>query len=134
MLKTAIKFLKIIHIAFCTGIIIMYLIFGFDALKSLYFPDLNSSNFVYVLIPIAAYILSDFLFKLELKKIEPLQGLNKKFVIYQTASIFRWTVLEIAAFLILFLYPRFIILGVFIIIYMMYLRPSNAEFKEHNKL
>ncbi|MDQ6472370.1 MFS transporter [Flavobacterium sp. LHD-80] len=119
-----IKVLQIIHLAICAGTIIAYYILGDLSIEKLRIPVIDSSSAVYVLIPVLAFVFSSFLFKSQLKQINPKLKLEEKFPIYQTASILRWAVLEGAAFLILILKPDFILFGILILIYLIFLRPT----------
>ena len=123
-----IKTLQIIHLAVCAGTILAYFLLGelsIEKLKNI--PVIDSSSIVYVFIPILAFVLSTFLFKSQLKQIDPKLKTEDKLPIYQTASIMRWAVLEGAAFLILFLKPDFILFGILIIIYLIFLRPTEER-------
>ncbi|MTH16505.1 MFS transporter [Flavobacterium sp. LC2016-01] len=119
-----IKTLQIIHLAICAGTIIAYYIIGDLSIEKLRIPSIDTSSAVYILIPVLAFVLSSFLFKSQLKQINPKLKLEEKFPIYQTASILRWAVLEGAAFLILILKPDFILFGILILIYLIFLRPT----------
>ena len=123
-----IKTLQIIHLAVCAGTILVYFFLGelsIEKLKNI--PSIDSSSIVYVFIPVLAFVLSTFLFKSQLKQIDPKLRTEDKLPVYQTASIMRWTVLEGAAFLILFLKPDFILFGLLIIIYLIFLRPTEER-------
>lgn len=119
-----IKTLQIIHLGVCAGTIVAYYILGDISIEKLQIPAIDSSSVIYVLIPVFAFVLSSFLFKSQLKQINPKLKLEEKFPIYQTASIMRWAVLEGAAFLILILKPDFILFGILILIYLIFLRPT----------
>lgn len=123
-----IKTLQIIHLAVCAGTILVYFFLGelsIEKLKNI--PSIDSSSIVYVFIPVLAFVLSTFLFKSQLKQIDPKLRTEDKLPVYQTASIMRWAVLEGAAFLILFLKPDFILFGILIIIYLIFLRPTEER-------
>lgn len=123
-----IKTLQIIHLAVCAGTILAYFLLGelsIEKLKNI--PVIDSSSIVYIFIPILAFVLSTFLFKSQLKQIDPKLKTEDKLPVYQTASIMRWAVLEGAAFLILFLKPDFILFGILIIIYLIFLRPTAEK-------
>ena len=123
-----IKTLQIIHLAVCAETILAYFFLGelsIEKLKNI--PVIDSSSIVYVFIPILAFVLSTFLFKSQLKQIDPKLKTEDKLPVYQTASIMRWAVLEGAAFLILFLKPDFILFGILIIIYLIFLRPTEER-------
>ncbi|HLW31658.1 MAG TPA: hypothetical protein VKX40_05315 [Aequorivita sp.] len=47
----------------------------------------------------------------------------------QTASILRWAILQGVAFVILFLAPEHLIFGLFLILIIMFLRPTAARVK-----
>ena len=120
--------MQIIHLAVCAGTILVYFFLGelsIEKLKNI--PSIDSSSIAYVFIPILAFVLSAFLFKSQLKQIDPKLKTEDKLPVYQTASIMRWTVLEGAAFLILFLKPDFILFGILIIIYLIFLRPTEER-------
>lgn len=123
-----IKTLQIIHLAVCAGTILVYFFVGeltIEKLKNI--PTIDSTSALYVCIPVFAFVLSTFLFKSQLKQIDPKLKLEDKLPIYQAASIMRWAVLEGAAFLILFLKPDFILFGILIIIYLIFLRPTEER-------
>ncbi|SFD12762.1 MFS transporter [Flavobacterium phragmitis] len=122
-----IKTLQIIHLAICAGTLAAYFFLIDFSLKTLEIPNIDSSSAIYLLIPVLAYISSTFLFKSQLKQIDPKLKLEEKMPIYQSASIMRWAVLEGAAFLILFLKPEFILFGILIIIYLIFLRPTEER-------
>lgn len=120
-----IKTLQIIHLAICAGTILAYFFVGEISLETLKIPTIDSSSIVYALIPVFAFVLSTFLFKSQLKQIDPKLKLEDKLPIYQVASIMRWAVLEGAAFILLFFKPDFILFGILIIIYLIFLRPTE---------
>ncbi|WP_281234994.1 MFS transporter [Flavobacterium gelatinilyticum] len=120
-----IKTLQIIHLAICAGTILAYFLLGEISVEKLSIPTIDSSSVVYVAIPVLAFVLSGILFKTQLKQIDPKLKLEDKLPIYQAASIMRWAILEGAAFLILFLKPEFILFGILIIIYLVFLRPTE---------
>ena len=122
-----IKALQIIHLAICAGAIIAYCIMGDLSLEKLNIPAIDSSSILYLAIPVLAFVLSSILFKAQLKQIDPKLKLEDKLPVYQAASIMRWAVLEGAAFLILFVKPEFIIFGILILIYLLFLRPTEER-------
>ncbi|WP_343589008.1 MFS transporter [Flavobacterium sp.] len=122
-----IRTLQIIHFGICAGTIIAYFIIGDLSLEKLHFPIIDSASIIYLAIPVLAFVLSSILFKAQLKQIDPKLKLENKLPIYQTASIMRWAVLEGAAFIILFLNPDFIIFGIFLIVYLLFLRPTEER-------
>ncbi|QSW90316.1 MULTISPECIES: MFS transporter [Flavobacterium] len=122
-----IKALQLIHFGVCAGTVIIYLIVGDFSIQKLSIPPIDSSSAVYVAIPVLAFVLSSVLFKTQLKQIDPKLKLEDKLPVYQTASIMRWAILEGAAFLILFLKPDFVLFGILIIIYLLFLRPTEER-------
>lgn len=122
-----IKTLQIIHLAICAGIVVVYFMLGNLSIESLTITSIDSSEIVYVLIPILAFILSNFLFKSQLKQANLKLNLEENLPIYQTASIIRWAILEGAAFVILFVSPKFQLLGILLIVYLAFLRPTEER-------
>jgi len=123
-----IKTLQIIHFALCAGLIVAYFVIGEISVEKLKkIPTIDSSSIVYAIIPLLAFILSSFLFKSQLKQVDPKLKLEDKLPFYQTASIIRWAILEVAAFILLILKPDFLIFGILIIIYLIFLRPTEEK-------
>ena len=121
-----IRSLQIIHLAICGGVIITYFMIGkisIEGLKKI--TQINSSEFIYLTIPIAAYILGNFIYKSQLKQADPKAKPEDQLGIYQTASIIRWAILEAVAFFILFSKPEYIALGILVIAYLLFLRPTE---------
>jgi len=123
-----IKTLQIIHFALCAGLIVAYFVIGEISVEKLKkIPTIDSSSIVFAIIPLLAFILSSFLFKSQLKQVDPKLKLEDKLPVYQTASIIRWAILEVAAFILLILKPDFLIFGILIIIYLIFLRPTEEK-------
>ena len=122
-----IKVLQIIHLGICAGTIVAYLFVGDFSVEILNVPSIDSSDLIYFAIPILALFLSNFLFKSQLKQVNPKLKPEDNLPIYQTASIIRWSVLEAAALLILFLKPELLVLGILMIIYLVSLRPTEDK-------
>ena len=122
-----IKVLQIIHLGICAGTIVAYLFVGDFSVEILNVPSIDSSDLIYFAIPILALFLSNFLFKSQLKQVNPKLKPEDNLPIYQTASIIRWSVLESAALLILFLKPELLVLGILMIIYLVSLRPTEDK-------
>ncbi len=124
------KTIKIIHFAICIGVIIAYFIVGnITSLESLKIPSIDSSSMVYVLIVVSSVFLSNFLYKSQVNNVDKKLKLEEKIPFYQTATIIRLAILEGVAFVILFLKPDFLLLGFLIILYMIYLRPTESQFR-----
>lgn len=122
-----IKVLQIIHLGICAGTIVAYLFVGDFSVEILNVPSIDSSDLIYFAIPILAFFLSNFLFKSQLKQVNTKLKPEDNLPIYQTASIIRWSVLEAAALLILFLKQELLVLGILMIIYLVSLRPTEDK-------
>lgn len=122
-----IKVLQIIHLGICAGTIVAYLFVGDFSIEILNVPSIDSSDLIYFAIPILALFLSNFLFKSQLKQADTKLKPEDNLPIYQTASIIRWSVLEAAALLILFLKQELLVLGILMIIYLVSLRPTEDK-------
>jgi hypothetical protein len=123
-----IKTLQIIHLALCAGLIVAYFVIGeisVEKLKTI--PTIDSSSIVFAIIPFLAIIMANFLFKSQLKQVDQNLKLEDKLPVYQTASIIRWAILEGVSFIILILKPDFLIFGILVIIYLIFLRPTEEK-------
>jgi len=123
-----IKTLQIIHFALCAGLIVAYFVIGeisVEKLKTI--PIIDSSSIVFAIIPFLAIIMANFVFKSQLKQVDRNLKLEDKLPVYQTASIIRWAILEGVAFIILILKPDFLIFGILVIIYLIFLRPTEEK-------
>ncbi len=121
--------LKIIHIAICAGVLLIYIFLGNLSLDIFDFPSIGSSSSALLFIPVAAFAIGNIVFRAKLKEAVKNLSLEENFGVYQTASIIRWAILEGAAFIILFLAPEFVLFGLLIIVYMIFLRPSEEQMK-----
>lgn len=129
-MEQQLKVFKIIHLALIAGLILAYYFLGdLGNLTELTFPTVNSENYIYLFIPIAAFIVSNLLFKHFVSKIDNNLSVQQKLVSYQSASIIRWAILEGAAFLILLIYPEFLLFGILLIVYLALLIPTEARIK-----
>ena len=120
-----IKVLQIIHLAICAGTVIAYLFIGQLSIESLKVEFIDSSDLIYSAIPILAFFVSNFLFQSQLKHVDVKLKPEENLPIYQTASIVRWAILEASALIILFLKQDLLILGILIIVYLVFLRPTE---------
>ena len=120
-----IKVLQIIHLAICAGTVIAYLFIGHLSIESLKIEFITSSDLIYFAIPISAFFVSNFLFQSQLKQVDVKLKPEENLPIYQTASIIRWAILEGSALFILFLKQDLLILGILIIVYLLFLRPTE---------
>lgn len=90
-------------------------------------PTIDSNSIIYVLIPVLAIVLSNFMFKNMISKIDSNLSLEIKMGTYQSSSIVRWAILEGAALVLLFLKPEFFIFGIVIIVYLLTIRPTEDK-------
>ena len=125
-----IKSLKIIHIAICSGVIFAYIFAGEISIEKLKIPKIDKDSIVFLAIPIIAFITSNVIFKSLVNKVDKKLKNEENLSIYQTASIARWAILEGLAFVILFLKPEFMIFGVLLIVYLLFLHPTEDKIKE----
>ena len=133
-MEQQLKIFKIIHLTIIAGLILAYYFLGdLGNLTDLTFPTVNSKNYIYLFIPITAFIVSNLLFKHFVSKIDNNLSVQQKLVSYQTASIIRWAILEGAAFLILLIYPEFLLFGILLIVYLALLIPTEARIKRDLK-
>ncbi|WP_426090478.1 MFS transporter [Flavobacterium sp. DSR3-2] len=120
-----IKVLQIIHLAISAGTVIAYLFIGQLSIESLKIEFIDSSDLIYFAIPILAFFVSNFLFQSQLKQVDVKLKPEDNLPIYQTASIIRWAILEGSALFFLFLKQDLLILGILIIVYLLFLRPTE---------
>ncbi len=128
-MEEKLKVTKMIHIDLCSGLVIAYIFIGDVTSISFNMPALSQSNIIYVLIPIIAYIFSNFMFKTQLKAADKTLKPEANMAVYQTASIVRWAILEGAAFLILLLNKDFVLFGILIILYLALIHPTEDRVK-----
>ena len=129
-MKEKMKTIKTIHIALVLGITMAYFILGnMQTLDFLKIPKMESSMFIYLLMPLASIILGNFLYKQQLKNANANLALEEKMGYYQTASLIRWAMIEGAAFFILLVKNELLIIGLILILYMVFLKPSEEAMK-----
>jgi len=129
------KSIKIIHIGLVMGLTAAYFFIGeLEKLEFLSIPEIEGNAYLYLVIPLLAIFLGNMLYRQQLKSADKALPLEKKFGIYQTASIIRWAVLEMVAFIILFLKKELILIGILLIVYMLWLRPSEEGMKRDFQL
>lgn len=130
-MQEKIKTLKIIHLALCSGLIVAYVVLGkITSLDALKLPEIDNNSIVYLLIPFMAFSVSNVLFKLQLKKVNPKVSIEENLPVYQTACIMRWAILEGAAFMLLILKKEFIVFGILSIVYLLLLHPTGDKIKK----
>ena len=131
-MKDQLKALKIIHLALCASVISAYIFMtNLESIKTIFNVSIDSTeDYIFILLPIAAFIIGNFIFKFMLKSVDKKTSEASVFNNFQTASIVRWAVLEGTAFIVLFMKPEFIISGIVIIIYLFLLMPTEEKFKK----
>ena len=129
-MKAQLKVFRIIHLALVAGLLVAYFVLGnLSDFSQLKLPTLNNDNMIYLAIPIAAFIISNLMFKMLVSKIDNALSLKEKIVPYQSASIVRYAIIEGAAFLILILKPELIVFGLLLIVYLALLMPTEQRIK-----
>ena len=129
-MKAQLKVFRIIHLALVAGLLVAYFVLGnLSDFSQLKLPTLNNDNMIYLAIPIAAFIISNLMFKMLISKIDNALSLKEKIVPYQSASIVRYAIIEGAAFLILILKPELIVFGLLLIVYLALLMPTEQRIK-----
>ena len=123
------KTLQIIHLSICAGVILGYVILGDFSPEVLQMPIVDSNSIIYAIIPLIAFVFSDFIFRSQINKIDAKVSFDEQFPMYQTASIVRWAILEGAAFVLLILKKDFILFGILLIVYLLLLFPSEFKVK-----
>ncbi|MEO1486864.1 MAG: MFS transporter [Bacteroidota bacterium] len=122
--------LKTIHFALCTGAALVYVLLGeVYKMDFLNLPEIDTTALIYLTIPFSAFLAGNFIYKNILKKVDPKMPMEFRIGTYQTAVIVRLAILEGAAFAILFLKKELLLIGLFLIVYMAFLRPSEDAMK-----
>ncbi|WP_375241789.1 MFS transporter [Lacinutrix sp.] len=131
-MKDQLKALKIIHLALSASVVSAYIFMtNLESIKTIFNVSIDSTeDYIFILLPIAAFIIGNFIFKFMLKSVDKKTSEASVFNSFQTASIARWAVLEGTAFIVLFMKPEFIISGIVIIIYLFLLMPTEEKFKK----
>ncbi|MEL7268605.1 MAG: MFS transporter [Bacteroidota bacterium] len=122
--------IKTIHFALCTGAALVYFLLGeVYKLDFLDLPEIDTTTLIYLIVPFSALFASNFMYKNILRKVDPKLPMESRIGTYQTAVIVRLAILEGAAFAILFLKKELLVIGLFLVIYMAFLRPSEDAMK-----
>lgn len=121
------KTLRIIHFGFCAGLILLYVLVGDLSLEKLDWSDADITSAVLALVPIAAVLAANLLFRSQMKKTDPKAAAESNMAVYQVASLIRWGVLEGAAFLLLIVSPDMLLPGVLLIAYLILLMPTESR-------
>jgi len=121
-----VKLMQVIHIALVIGVSLIYFVLGNVMNNVFNFNEFNISSIPFLTIPIIAVFAGNFMFKNVIKTIKE-ASLQHKLVTYQTASIIRWAILEGASMIILLIKPDLILIGICLIFYMAFLRPTKEK-------
>ena len=133
-MQDQLKVFKIIHLALVVGLIVAYFFLGnISALSQLKLPTLDNASMIYLILPVAAFLISNLMFRLLVSKIDNTLSLKEKIVPYQSASIVRYAIIEGTAFFILIIKPDFIIFGILLIVYLALLMPTEQRIKRDLK-
>ena len=131
-MKEKLQILKIIHIAICLGVIVLCsILIDTTNLSTL---KLDLFSLIFISVPISFIFIGNQLYKSTLKNTDKSLSIEDKVPSYQQASIIRWAILEGAVFFCL-IYSliqqnNFSIIGILLISYIIYLRPSEYQMKK----
>lgn len=120
-----VKILKIIHLSLLTSVTVAYFILG--DIFNLTMPKLEGDNLYYTFIPAIAVLISNFIYKKAISKIDKKIDTQQKLAQYQFASIMRWVILQAGAFLILILKPELLVFGLLLLLYLLLVRPTEQK-------
>ena len=130
-MEEKLKPLKTIHIGLCLGVALIYFLIGdLQHLDFLNVPEVDTTTYIFLFIPVAAIFLGKMLYRQLIKTADKKLPLESHVGVYQTALLIRWGMLEGAALLLLFLKKELLLIGLFLIIYMMFLWPSADRMKK----
>nr|WP_298996189.1 MFS transporter [uncultured Allomuricauda sp.] len=119
------KPIKIVHIGLCVGITFAYFFLGeLQTLEFMNVPKIDVNTLIYLFLGVSAIFLGNIVYRQQLKAVDSKLKMEERVSAYQTACIIRWAILEGAAFLILFLKKELLIIGLFLILYMIFTKPS----------
>jgi hypothetical protein len=129
-MKENFKILKTMHLFLVAGLAMAYFLIGdLESMNFLEYKEIAASNFIYIVVPIIAIILGNYLYKDQLKNVDKRLKLAEKIGTYQTASLIRLATIEGAAFFILLYNTEFILIGMLLILYLLFLKPSEQKMK-----
>jgi hypothetical protein len=129
-MKEKFKIIKTMHLFLVAGLAIAYFLIGdLESMNFLEYKEIDASNFIYIVVPIIAIILGNYLYKDQLKNVDKRLKLAEKIGTYQTASLIRWAIIEGAAFFILLYNTEFVLIGMLLILYLLFLKPSEQKMK-----
>jgi len=127
-MKEKFQVIKTIHLFLVSGVAIAYFLLGdLQSLNFLNFDEHKMSDFIYLLVPVIAIVLGNYLYKDQMQKVDKSLKIEERTGTYQTASLIHWAVLEGAAFFILFYKTEYILFGLLLIVYIIFLKPSENK-------
>lgn len=125
------KTLTIIHLSLVAGLVLAYGFIGdLHTLAWLKLPEFSSHTLVFMAVPLVAVVMSKMLYRQVMQQINKNASKTEQFAQYQTAKLVCWSIVEGAALLLLLFSAELIVLGILLIGYLIYLRPSEDEMKE----
>ena len=125
-MKEKFSLLKMIHLALCSGVIVVYLFIGkLYTLDFLNLPRIDTTALIYLFVPLLAIVFSHFMYQFQLKQIKEGTSEADQFFAYQTAMIIRWAILEGGSFI----QPSLLIFGFISIFYLIVSSPSEQKMK-----
>jgi hypothetical protein len=124
------KALKTLHLSFCAAVTIFYVLWRWlSADDESTLPKIDSPPIVSIAILVAAFVASHFLFKSRLKQMDTQLSLEDNLPAYRAASLIRWAMLEGGALLILVLNSDYMAFGVPLILYLIFLSPTEEKMR-----
>ena len=131
-MKEKLKTVKMIHLALCAGVTMALLVIGdLTTITEFQFPEMDSTSILGIVIPAVAFVLSNVVYKINLRKVDPDLSLEEKIPLYQTFCLVRWAIIEGSVFFILFSQPAFTVFGLALIAYMAFLHPTEDRFRRN---
>jgi hypothetical protein len=128
------KWLRIIHLALMTGMVVLVIIAFYLQPGPLISAPGSDSPYVYLVpaLSLAGYFCGLFIFKWLLKPLSPERDLALRLTRYQSASLLQYSCLEIPALVALFAYIEeghvfYAAIALLLLLYLFTLRPTQAK-------
>lgn len=132
------KSTNIVFLGIIGGLAAVTIFFYLNQQKSEFdFNVKDSKFFISAALTLAAIPFSSFMYSWFKKKITAEMPLSEKFAKYQTASLVRFALLELTAFLIIFFLQDskiYFVFPFFIVVYMIFLKPSKEKMMDEMNL
>jgi len=126
-MKDKIKSLQTIHLALCGGLVAAFFTIGKFSAESFKIENIESAEYFYLALPLLAVLVSNLIYKSLMRKIDAGLAIEEKLPAVQTATLIRWAIIEVAAFALLFGQTRLSFLSILLIVYLIFLRPSEER-------